>query len=180
MVSICIPTHNNFPALAACIEAIKQNTEGEYELLILEYSTPQGYVKTANRLLEIASGDPIIVLNEDALPQPGWLPPLVESAKHHHVSCPRRTEPGQFFAAFCTVWSREGIKELGGLDPRFIHWQSDVELLERTNVNEVAESYVWHSWHNPERSLIKQPHIVADWIVQDDLVMREMEREREQ
>jgi GT2 family glycosyltransferase len=102
--SIIIPSYNGILLTEACIRALQENLRGDFcgEIIVVDDAstdeTPArmqhlmeqdrrikylrnpeniGFVGTCNRGAEVAGGDILVFLNNDTLPQPGWLEPLL-------------------------------------------------------------------------------------------------------
>lgn len=93
LTSIIIPTHNGLSLLVSCIETIRRHTEVPYEIIVVdngstdgtqEYCiqegltfialpTNEGFPAACNRGLAIASGDQLLLLNNDVNVTPQWL-----------------------------------------------------------------------------------------------------------
>lgn len=96
--SIIIPTHNGKPLLQNCLYAIKSWTDVPYEVIVVDngsddgtldfclrervvlISLPQnrGFPAACNAGLKIASGDHIVLLNNDVQVRPHWLGNLLK------------------------------------------------------------------------------------------------------
>jgi len=79
MISIVMPLLNVTPYFYQCLEAIKQNTRTEHEIIII-------HSKNCNRGIRAAKGDAICLLNDDTIVQPNWLKNMVK--------CMAETEAG--------------------------------------------------------------------------------------
>jgi GT2 family glycosyltransferase len=100
-VSIVIVAYGGWPLLRACLTSIRDHTDPVYEVVIVDNASPD---ETAERLRSDVVGATLIIkhenigfgpgsnegasaaraprlcfLNDDALVQPGWLPPLFEA-----------------------------------------------------------------------------------------------------
>lgn len=93
MTSIIIPTYNGLHLLAPCVEAIRRYTEVPYEIIVVDNGSlddtaayclreqlilvalPQneGFPIAVNRGLSVASGDQLLLLNNDVTVTPRWL-----------------------------------------------------------------------------------------------------------
>lgn len=93
LTSIIIPTYNGVHLLAPCVEAIRRHTELPYEIIVVDNGStdhtaqyclrerlifvalPQneGFPFAVNRGLAVASGDQLLLLNNDVLVSPRWL-----------------------------------------------------------------------------------------------------------
>jgi GT2 family glycosyltransferase/glycosyltransferase involved in cell wall biosynthesis len=99
--SIVVPVFNRLDLTRGCVEALLSHTiDDEVELIVVDDGStdgtaswlaglgarvrvlrnPQnlGFARTCNRGAEAAHGEQIVFLNNDTLPQPGWLAPLIE------------------------------------------------------------------------------------------------------
>jgi GT2 family glycosyltransferase len=100
-VSIIIPTHNGAHLLPECLDALWHQTYRDYDLIVVDDASTDntaelllaypevkhllrlpgergnGFVAAANAGLTEASGDTIVFLNNDAVPEPNWLEELV-------------------------------------------------------------------------------------------------------
>lgn len=93
LTSIIIPTYNGLGLLTACIEAIRAHTEVAYEIIVVDnaskdgtdaycrankiafISLPEnrGFPVACNFGLQLASGDELLLLNNDVIVSKGWL-----------------------------------------------------------------------------------------------------------
>lgn len=91
--SIIIPTYNGLHLLRSCVEAIKAWTDTPYEIIVVDnastdgtadycrkeeiafISLPEnlGFPKACNLGLQLASGDEVLLLNNDVVVSTGWL-----------------------------------------------------------------------------------------------------------
>lgn len=139
----------------------------------------EGFTATVNRGLKYANAD-VCLLNDDAPPlTEGWLALLLEEARRREAlkvwfagpSGPCRTAPQnggragdrrrprlvKHLAGFCLLIKREAIEALGGLDPRFRHYASDVDLQWRAwrdfgaRALWVPGCFVEHELHEPRQ-----------------------------
>lgn len=97
--SIVIPSCNGLPLLVSCLESIREYTDSPYEIIVvdngskdgtLEYcrkkkhifiSLPSnvGYPIACNLGMSAASGDQILLLNNDVIVSHGWLNNMLEA-----------------------------------------------------------------------------------------------------
>ncbi len=103
-VSIVIPTIKQTTMVEDCVLAIKKNTQHvSYEIIVIDDGSSkeiqddlsrlskkhgfslilkdenEGFSKTCNRGIKEAKGDYIVLLNNDVMVEPDWLPPLVKA-----------------------------------------------------------------------------------------------------
>ncbi len=101
LVSVVMVTYGNWPLARRALEALHENTAPIYELIVFDSASPDetpaklseevegatlilsetnaGFGPGSNRGAEQARGRYLCFLNPDALVQPGWLDPLVET-----------------------------------------------------------------------------------------------------
>ncbi|WP_438494578.1 glycosyltransferase family 2 protein [Paenibacillus sp. IHBB 3054] len=93
MTSIIIPTYNGLELLRTCVEAIRSYTETPYEIIVIDNASKDGtdtYCRTNNLTfislpenrgfpvacnmgMQLASGDELLLLNNDVVVSQGWL-----------------------------------------------------------------------------------------------------------
>jgi GT2 family glycosyltransferase len=132
-VSIVIPCHEQFAHTQACINALEETIPTWFrgEILIVDdASTPDtlanlqqlaesnphvtllrneansGFLASVNRAVEEASGEFTVLLNNDTIPLPGWLPPLL---------APFRTRDDVGAVGGRLVYPDGRLQEAGGL-----------------------------------------------------------------
>jgi GT2 family glycosyltransferase len=98
MTSIVIPTHNGLRFTRNCIESIRQHTRaGTYEIIVVDNGSTdgtaewlqaqpdvrlirnranEGFPRACNRGMSAATGDNLLLLNNDTLATPRWLKQL--------------------------------------------------------------------------------------------------------
>ena len=103
-VSIVIPVFNNVTYTVACLEQVRRTlpphfsgqvivvddastddtpavlrrwAELDRRITVVRNAENLGFIKSCNRGAAVATGEILVFLNNDTLPQPGWLPPLV-------------------------------------------------------------------------------------------------------
>jgi GT2 family glycosyltransferase len=102
-VSIILLTYNKWEFTQQCLMALAANTPGDlYELIVVDNASVdgtrdylamlegdvqviyndinRGFVEGCNQGAKLAKGDYLLLLNNDAIPQPGWLEPLIALA----------------------------------------------------------------------------------------------------
>lgn len=99
VVSIIVAVHNGSRVLPEALEALQRNTEPWYELILVENGSTDdssalvrevesatvvlntrnlGFGVANNQAAARARGRHLVFLNQDALVEPGWLPPLLD------------------------------------------------------------------------------------------------------
>jgi len=85
LTSIIIPTYNALPLLRACVESIRAYTPPPYEIIVVDNASTDGtdtYCRANhitfislpdNRGFQLASGDEVLLLNNDVVVSQGWL-----------------------------------------------------------------------------------------------------------
>ncbi|WP_138496623.1 glycosyltransferase family 2 protein [Paenibacillus pinistramenti] len=109
--SIIIPTYNGLHLLARCLDSIRKFTEVPYEIIVVDNGStdgtaeycerqkvrlialPQneGFPKAANKGLAIASGEQMLLLNNDCVVTPRWLSQMLtalHSSEHTGIVGP--------------------------------------------------------------------------------------------
>jgi GT2 family glycosyltransferase len=103
LVSVVMVTYGGWDWPRKSLEAIRRNTEPEYEVVVVDNASPDqtaerlrqevrratllfnernlGFATAANQAAARAVGRYLCFLNPDALVQPGWLPPLLETVE---------------------------------------------------------------------------------------------------
>lgn len=99
-VSVIVPTHNGAHLLAECLEALWEQTYRDFETIVVDDASTDGtqevllgypevravhiegdqghgFAAAANVGLATARGDLLVLLNNDAVPDPGWLSELI-------------------------------------------------------------------------------------------------------
>jgi GT2 family glycosyltransferase len=100
--SVVIPTHNGCELLAECLRALQQQTYPDFETIVVDDASTDGtaellarmpwvevvrlpgsqghgFVAACNRGLARARGEVLVLLNNDAVPEPEWLGALVDA-----------------------------------------------------------------------------------------------------
>jgi GT2 family glycosyltransferase len=79
-VSIIIPCYNIGDLLLNAINHVRHNTQDiNYELIMV--NTKKSFASNCNSGVKIANGDYVCLLNDDTMPQKGWLKAMVELAE---------------------------------------------------------------------------------------------------
>ena len=147
--SVVIPTWNRPELLARCVAAVHEHTEDDYELIVIDNgSEPRGWTWAANRGMRAAEGEVVVLLNDDCIVEPGWLPPLrVALETERHLWAVSATDPeGDNWPL--NPWALALLRHRGEVtfDDRYIHFLSDCEFMERAkgHYRRVEESHVRH------------------------------------
>lgn len=105
-VTVVIPTWNRADLLHDCLTAIDQDPPDEVivvdnasydgtadmvdtyhpHVTYLRNDTNEGFAPACNRGAREAAGDVVIFLNNDTLPKPGWLTPIIEAARDDRIT----------------------------------------------------------------------------------------------
>jgi len=110
MLSIIIPCYNQHELTAECLKAIKENTYGEYEVILVDNGSEPpivayrpdlmrgikvfrnnsnlGFPVAVNQGIREATGDAIILLNNDCIVTPCWDVPLVSNLDRYAITGP--------------------------------------------------------------------------------------------
>jgi len=73
-VSVVVPTLDRADLLARCVAAVAETTDAE--LVIERDEHRDGFAAVCNRAAKSASGDVLVFLNDDTIPQSGWVDAL--------------------------------------------------------------------------------------------------------
>jgi GT2 family glycosyltransferase len=143
-VSVIVVTHNGWEWTERALGALVEHTDEPYELIVVDNASTDG---TRERLSELkgahvaaeavnrgfggganlgalmARSSRLLFLNPDAIVQPGWLPPLLETLDADEDAAavaPRLLHPdGRLQEAGCMVWGDGAGDTYGdGADPR--------------------------------------------------------------
>jgi GT2 family glycosyltransferase len=101
LTSIVIPVYNQAEYLSACIQSIKENTDGAYEVILVDNGSDRktqkvikdsgfkvvvndtnlGFPHAVNQGIVNSRGNRILLLNTDTIVTKGWLPEMVNCLK---------------------------------------------------------------------------------------------------
>ncbi len=93
-----------------------------------------GYTRPQNEAMAAAQADLLLAVNDDVEVATGWFEPLAKAVRAGAwCATPdmTHTDGPQVFHPYCSLWSREGWREVGGLDNRFVFWASDIDIARR-------------------------------------------------
>ncbi|GGA35786.1 glycosyl transferase [Paenibacillus physcomitrellae] len=99
LTSIIIPTYNALGLVSRCVDSIRKYTRVPYEIIIVdngstdgtaEYCVQQalrfvslpansGFPAACNKGLAVSSGEQLMLLNNDCMAAPGWLPQMLSA-----------------------------------------------------------------------------------------------------
>jgi hypothetical protein len=139
-VSICIPVlarqPNYKPEFLECLAAIHRNTPIGFEVILVDGGRwPCGYVQPANQAMRAAKHPVRIVLNQDAVPQPGWIEPLL-AAIDDGCWLVSSSQPADSLAGWCVAFHPEAYNVYGGFPDEYTVWYSITDLERRTEAHE--------------------------------------------
>ena len=145
MVTIVIPARNSWPQTYRCLGAVAAHSgEVEIEVILVDDGSTDataraavsvagglrvvrlsgvGFLRACNAGAKEAHGKLLLLLNNDTIPQPGWLEPLVAVLEQDEtvgiVGAKLVSEDGSVLEAGCTVFRDGGAANDGrGSDPR--------------------------------------------------------------
>lgn len=137
MISICITTRNRPESFAMILERIKQYTNCEYQLVIVDdasdihychasyrFETRSGIPAAKNKCLELAKYDHIFLFDDDTYPiSDDWYLPYINSGKEHlcftFLTAFKRKEGFKYHTLGngCMLYvTRKCIDTIGGFD----------------------------------------------------------------
>lgn len=106
--TVIIPHYGDPRLTRQCLAAVRQTTHGVETILVDNASTPWldpgpdvvvrpkgnlGFAAGCNLGAEVAQGDVLVFLNNDTIPQPGWLTPLVTGTGNAPIAGARLVYP---------------------------------------------------------------------------------------
>lgn len=108
MVDVVVPTYDRPDLTEACLTAVRA-TAPRARLIVVDngsavpvtydadvtirHATNRGFAAGCNAGAALAATGTLVFLNNDTIPQPGWLDPLVDAVDHGHVAQPRLVYP---------------------------------------------------------------------------------------
>lgn len=141
LVSICVPTfdlHNGRvnKLKASLIAHTVEEMGRDWELCVYDCrGRVLGYTHPMNEAVAMARGDFIVAMNDDIEVSDGWLPALIKPLENPQIWCvtpdATHTDGPQVFHPWLMAWAREAWYDIGGLDERFVHWCSDIDIAHR-------------------------------------------------
>jgi GT2 family glycosyltransferase/glycosyltransferase involved in cell wall biosynthesis len=136
--TLILPVHSQPDLTAACVRAIAATTTVPYELVIVDDTATAavkdvvsritgatlitndenlGYTRSLNRGASLARGEFLVFLNDDVVPQPGWLEAMVEAARSSDdigVVVPMYLDPdGWLKEAGSIIWDDGAAENFG-------------------------------------------------------------------
>jgi len=167
LTTVVIPTFKNHESLWRAVHLLEEHTDSEYELLIIDQGFARGYVAAANQGLRAATGDLLVVLTDDCLPQPGWLSPMVKAAQEG-VWLMGPDWRAARLGGHCLGLTRECWVATGGFDGRFRHYCADHDLELRVTdhgkpVRQVTDSHVTHDTDGEARIYNRVSRHTGNW-----------------
>ena len=137
MVNIVIPTTSSRrDLLSRCLDAIEQNTQDvDYEITVLHNgSKSRGWVWASDRAFCQLRSDYLVLMNDDVVVCPGWLPPLIQNLRADpDVWMITPVDPsGNNWPTnpWCACFPRVAVEAFRGMHGRTtkVHWITDCEL----------------------------------------------------
>lgn len=168
LTSIVVPTVFNDDTVRRGVAAIKATTGPPFELIVVDNgSEARGCVAASNQGLAAARGDMLVVMNDDCVPQPGWLEPLIAAVESGVWLCSPRWQHARL-GGHCLAMPRACYRATGGFDERFRHWCGDQDLELRVHhlgkpIRQVRESVVLHEPDDPARIHYRSSAKVGNW-----------------
>ena len=110
VVDVIVPTYNRPEMTDACLEAIRTTAPSAriivvdngsaraatYDAdIIVRHATNRGFAAGCNSGAALAETGTVVFLNNDTIPLPGWLEPLIEAVNQGHLSQPRLIYPNR-------------------------------------------------------------------------------------
>lgn len=167
LTSIVIPTFANHTALARCLYAIRAQTDQEHETIIVDQGTGRGCVEATNQGLRAARGDVLVMMNDDCVPESGWLAPLLSAIDDGAWLVSPRWVHARL-GGHCLAMPRVCYETLGPLEERFCHWYADQDYELKVAdlgkpIRQVGESVVSHSAEDPMRIHYRFSSKTGNW-----------------
>lgn len=135
VLSICIPTLDAGEPYQRCTQSIREHTgHVDYEIVTVIGGGLRGYTQPMAQAMRAARGWYLLALNDDVEVAAGWIDPLLEQARAGAwCTTPAEDQNGPvlLFAPHCMLWHADAWRAIGGLDERFRHWASDIDLARR-------------------------------------------------
>jgi hypothetical protein len=135
LLSLCIPTLDAGEHYQRLVASIAQHTgHVDHEIVTVIGGGVRGYTQPQNEAMAAGAGRFLVAMNDDVQVSAGWIDPLLEQAQAG-AWCVTPAEdqngPVLLFAPHCMLWRAEAWRELGGLDERFVHHGSDIDICRR-------------------------------------------------
>lgn len=135
LLSICIPTLAGGEPYQHLLASIAEHTSHvDHEIVTVVSGAVTGYTRPASQAIAGGRGEFLVAMNDDVEVAAGWIDPLLDRARAG-AWCVTPAEdqdgPVLLFAPHCMLWRADAWQELGGLDERFVHWCSDIDLCRR-------------------------------------------------
>lgn len=192
---IYIPDLSLVPIVTKCLETLKETTPAPYELILVDDGSPielpeltsahilikkqtnSGFSNTVNLGLSVASGEVVVIANDDLEFIDGWLEAMLSHfAKGADLVGLRPEDEPPGSPRFGSIWAitRPALEQVGKLDERMSHYFSD-----RDYENRVKEAGLTIA----KCQAITLPHVgkatysVAD--PEDSLYLKDMEAYKE-
>jgi GT2 family glycosyltransferase len=135
----CDPCHG-------CLRAIRENTEERHEVAILDNGgCPRGYTRPVNQAIRATIAPYLVLLNDDALVEAGWWPPLRSALDGGAtLAFPRESNGEDWddgrFNSWCFALTRESMLCYSWHTDRFLSEDYLVNLADNALVERVDRS----------------------------------------
>lgn len=137
VLSVCIPTLDMGSGRAQrLIDSITRWTTVSYEICVADcHGELRGYTAPMNEAMFKGRGQYLAAINDDVVVAENWFQKLREPlGAGAWCSTPDAThlqDGHQVFAPWLMLWERMAWYFMNGLDPRFSHWCSDIDIARR-------------------------------------------------
>lgn len=141
VLSICVPTldarSGRAERLQDSVRASCGLLEGrDYEFCVVDCrGEVRGYTRPMIQAVSMARGPWRLLVNDDVTFTPGSIEALLAAGVDDDAWCitpdASHTDGPQVFHPWCMLWSEWSWGQIGGLDPQFRHWCSDIDIARR-------------------------------------------------
>lgn len=169
-ISIIVVTFADEIAEIDSVQRLEEQGFGDWELIV---RTDKGISTARNRGIEQANADKIVFIDDDAIPEPGYLEAASKALDQHAIVGGKVMHPDTIFKEFANLYRqdddagpsehlvgcnmafrREVFETVGGFDERLKWGHDETELLSRAKGH-------YEVWYEPEMAVT---HSYADSI----------------